>query len=160
MEPIVTQEVALTFVYRTSGSRVPIDDGVSTIFSGVVKKPTSIDPSPLVQIPTKSDHFAVEKDKFISFPFLFRTSIGMDNLNLMEKKPSISPSGCSHSLRHHDVGAYHEALYQEWQREIMPLHALGCKIGSTSENKGQFFFVINIETNPLPRVGSIQVNIQ
>lgn len=67
--------------------------------------------------------------------------------------------GCSHSLRHREWGAYHNALYQEWQRKILRLHARGCKLGDTLDSKGRVFFTINIEPNPLSGLGSVRVSV-
>lgn len=94
-------QISLPFVHLTSGSRVPIENGVSTVLSRVIKKPASIDPLPPVRVPPKNDNFPAEANHSIHFSFLIWTSIGLHNFNLM-KKSFISPSGRTHSLRHRE----------------------------------------------------------
>lgn len=69
--PIVTREVALPFVPRMSGTRVPIDNRLSTILSGVINEPSFINPLPTVQVPPEGGHFAIEEDYFFIFPILY-----------------------------------------------------------------------------------------
>ena len=84
-EPIVAWKVALPFVRRAGGSRVPIDDKVSTVFRSVIKKPATTNPTPSVRIPPKGGHFPIEENNFVPFSLLLRASIGMNSFNFVKK---------------------------------------------------------------------------
>lgn len=76
------------------------------------------------------------------------------------EKPLHLPEGAFPIPKATRVGAICEALHQKRQRDIMPLQAFRCEIHVTTENKGQVFFTIYVEPEPLSGIGGVLVDVQ
>lgn len=66
-ELVVTREITLPFIRRPIRAGCPVDERVFAKYFVLVKKTITFNPSPLIRVPPKRDHLAIEERNFFFF---------------------------------------------------------------------------------------------
>lgn len=156
---VVSRDITLPFMRRAIASWDPIDNKVSIGLSGIVKKTTSIYPPPTIRVSAKSGCFTIEENDFFLFAFLFQAFGSMNKFHLVEKTNHVLgqvfpfPKALG-------MGANRKALHWEGHRKVMQLHARGRKLGHALQGQGRVLPSVNVQSNPLSKVGGVRVYVR